>query len=185
MWKILSPWQLSMPTMCSHTLHLPVIPDSHWSRHCVFLFLKMSHEWNHTVLWWAHSKWPTPLCNSFPLSMARTYDLLPISRIWQKWWDVTSLVMLPRLPSIFLGESLDRIILLLALMKQVAMMGRLTWQGTELPVNIQLRTEALYPTAQKKGNHLTNHVSELGSQSCFSQDFTWNPIPGQHLHERP
>lgn len=125
------------------------------------------------------------LLNTICSNVGRSHKVFLTNRIWQKWWDVTSLVMLPRLPSIFLGDSLDRIILLLALMKQVAMMGRLTWQGTELPVNIQLRTEALYPTAQKKGNHLTNHVSELGSQSCFSQGFTWKPGPGQHIHERP
>ena len=118
-------------------------------------------------------------------NVGRSQKVFLTSRIWQKWRDVISLAMLPRLSSIFLGDSLGRIIILLVLMKQVAVIGRLTWRGTELPVNIQLRTEALYPTAQKKGNHLTNHVSELGRRSCFSQDFKWNPGPGQYLHERP
>lgn len=40
--------------------------------------------------------------------------------------------MLPRLPSIFLGHSLDGIILLLALMKQVAMLGRSMCQDIQL-----------------------------------------------------
>ena len=119
------------------------------------------------------------LLNTICSNAGRSHKVFPTNRIWQKWWDVTSLVMLPRLPSIFLGDSLDRIILLLALMKQVAMMGRLTWQGTELPVNIQLRTEALYPTAQKKGNHLTNHVSELGSS--LLGNFEMTAAPGDSL----
>lgn len=59
-----------------------------------------------------------------------------------------------KLHMIVMSVFLQALSLLLALMKQMAMLERSMWQGTE---------SGLGPTDLKKLNEANNHISELGS----------------------
>lgn len=71
------------------------------------------------------------MCGSLPhpchLECGKDHDLLLIQAIWQRWWDVNS-----DWHKIGINiYSVRKLLLLLALMKQVAVLGRVIGQGTE------------------------------------------------------
>ena len=51
-----------------------------------------------TVRCWDGRQWSSPptiihtLCNTLPMSVGRTCDLLVTNRMWQKWWTVTLVI---------------------------------------------------------------------------------------------
>lgn len=87
----------------------------------------------------------TPLHNPLPVSRGGTCHWLLTNRIWQRWWDVTCASRLHSIvTSVLLAKSLHWLSLL---MKQVAMVGRPTWQHWRVASSQQLeRNKALSPT---------------------------------------
>lgn len=66
--------------------------------------------------------------NPLPLGAGRTCDLLLTNGIQQRKWDATSVIALHKI--LQLADFLDHLLGLHALINQIAMLGRPTWQGT-------------------------------------------------------
>lgn len=88
--------------------------------------------------------------------MGRTRDLLLSIRIWQRWWDVTSEIILQKTVTPFLLVYFP----LLAWMKPVDMLGRLTWQGIESNLSQQTGGNRRWPLASN--SQPTKTLSPIG-----------------------
>lgn len=89
-------------------------------------------------------------------------DLLPSNRVWQKWWDMTSIIRLQKTVTSILLYCL---LCLHTLMKQADMLGRSKWPVTQGDI---------WPKALKELNPVNNHVNELEHGSFPSHAFKWD-----------
>lgn len=105
-------------------------------------------------------------CRSPPLSMGRNCDLLLTYNIWQRWWDVTFVIMLLlSCFSVLLEDSVYWLSPLLALMKSVdAQQGPHGKIPGQLPTDSDRhqRTESFHQPQELKREFFLHGAFELG-----------------------
>lgn len=124
---------------------------------------------------WSPTPGIWPFCNTLYLSVDGTCDLFLINRIWQWWWNVTSIIKMHKIVTfILLADSFYSLFGLHALMKQAAMFEKPMFEKQRTEHSIEIGTSGLQSnSSQNTGFCCVGHTPphELGSASFPSWAF--------------